>query len=573
MIWWLNDPARARAERRALAELAEAVTWLGAVSWQIGAGGVLTADFDIEHDGTTFPLVMTYSAFHPDAPPTLTPRDGSRLSGHQYGAGGSLCLEYRADNWETGITGAMMVESAHRLIAGERGAGEAEVPSAHRVSVGQRIRGHTLRFLLTEAAEDRLRAVAIGAPVELGIAERWQSGILVATVTDIEGFDGLGAWPVGVPATSRQGFAVRVPTGSPVPFSTLDALLAMLDALGLSDLRERVLAPGEVDLVVLHDGDPVYFSAFKGKDGSLFAQCRTVVTRDAGTRVPQEYAGLARARVGIVGCGSVGSKVAAMLVRAGLRRLTLIDDDLMLAGNIARHELGATAVGVHKVAALKDRLVEIAGELDIVSRAVALGGQESAESTGSAMASLEGCDVIVDATADPRCFNFCASAARAGRRPMAWAEVFAGGVGGLVARVRPDCEPDPQAARNRIDAWCRGHDVPAPRPGPAPYSAPDGEGAPLVADDAEVSVIAAHLARLVVDLLVRPGRSAFPSPAYAIGLRQEWIFSAPFETWPIDLDDATPWEMPQDEASAEEALELLRELMPTIVDDNDQPAA
>lgn len=573
MIWWLNDPARARAERRALAELAETVPWLGTVCWQVGASGVLTVNLDIEHEGTAFPLTMAYSAFHPDAPPTLTPRDGRRLSGHQYGAGGSLCLEYRADNWETGITGAMMVESAYRLIAGERGPEEGEVPSAHRVSVGQRVRGQALRLLLTEVADDRLRAIAVGVPVELGIAERWQSGTLVATVTDIEGVDGLGAWPAGVPATMKRGFAVRIPAGSPIPPSTTDALLAMLDAAGLTDVRERMLAPGEVDLVVLHDGEPVLFTAFDGKDGRLFARCATVVTRDAGVRVPPEYASLAGARVGIVGCGSLGSKVAAMLVRAGVRRLTLVDDDLMLAGNVVRHELGATAVGVHKVAALKDRLVEIAGELDVIARAVALGGQESAEVTGAAMASLEECDVIVDATADPRCFNLCAAAARAGRRPMAWAEVFAGGLGGIVARVRPGHEPDPQVARNRIDAWCCGHGVPAPRPGPAPYSAPGGGGTPLVADDADVSVIAAHLARFVTDLLVRPGHSAFPSPAYAIGLKQGWIFSAPFETWPVDFGAAPPWEVPRDGAPAEEALELLRELMPTIFDDNNQPSA
>lgn len=572
MIWWLKDPARARAERQALAELAEAVPWLGSVRWQVGGGGVLTVNFDIEHDGTTFPLAMAYSAFHPDAPPTVTPRDGSRLSGHQYGAGGSLCLEYRADNWETGVTGAMMVESAHRLIAGERDPGEGEVPSAHRVSAGQRVRGHKLRFLLTEAADVRFRALAVGAPVELGIAERWHCGILIATVTEIEGVGGFGAWPIGLPGTARKGFAVRIPAGSPVPSATLGALLAMLDALGLNDLRERVMAPDEVDLVVLHEGEAVYFSAYNGKDGPFFFPCSTVVAQDAGARLPAEYAGLAGARVGIVGCGSLGSKVAAMLVRAGLRRLALVDDDLMFEGNLARHELGGTAVGVHKVVALKDRLVEIAGELDVVTRAVALGGQESAVSTESVMASLAECDVIIDASADPHCFNFCAAAARAGRRPMAWAEVFAGGVGGLVARVRPDREPDPQAARNRIDAWCRGHGVPAPRPEPTPYAASDREGAPLVADDADVSVVAAHLARLVIDLLVRPGRSAFPSPAYVIGLKQEWIFSAPFDTWPVDFD-ATPWEMPKDEASAEQALELLRELMPAIVDDNDQPAA
>ena len=572
MIWWLHDPARARTEQRALANLAEAVPWLDAVRWRVADGAVLAVDFDIEHGGTTFPLTMEYSAFHPNAPPTVTPRDGSRLSGHQYG-GGSLCLEFRADNWETGITGAMMVESAQRLIAGEQGPLEEEVPSAHRETAGQRVRRNKLRFLLTEAGDARLRDVAVGSAVQLVIAERWQSGTLVATVTDIDGVRGFGAWPVGVPATTKQGFAVRLPAGAPVPEATPEALLAMLDSLGLTELRGQVLAPGEIALVVLHDAEPAYFSAFDGKDGSIFIPCRTVTAKDGGARVPAEYDVLTGAQVGIVGCGSLGSKGAAMLVRAGVRRLTLVDDDLMFAGNIARHELGSTSVGLHKVAALKDRLVEIAGELDVVTRAVALGGQESAESTGSVMAALEACDVIIDATADAHCFNFCAAAARAGRRPMAWAEVFGGGIGGLIARVRPGLEPDPQAARNRIDAWCRGHDVPAPRAGSTRYSATVGEGPPLVADDAEVTTIAAHLARFVIDLLAHPAVSAFPSPAYAIGLRQAWIFSAPFETWPIDLDDATPWHLPQDAASAAEAIELLRELMPTVINDNDQPAA
>lgn len=573
MIWWLQDPARAQAERRSLAELTEAVPWLTGVQWHVAAGGVLKVDFDIEHEGITFPLTLTYSAFHPSAPPTVMPRDGSPLSGHQYGTGGSLCLEYRADNWEPGVTGAMMVESTYRLIAGERGEGINEVPSAHRLSIGQRVRGHTLRFLVTEAADAQLRDVPPGRAVELGVSEKWHSGTLVTTVTDIDDVDGLGAWPVGVPATAKRGYAVRLPAGSPVPSPTGDAISATLESLGLAALSERISAAGEVDLVVLHAGEPVHFLAFNGDGGRRFAQSKTVMVRDAGVRVPDEYAGLAGKAVGVVGCGSLGSKVAAMLVRAGVRRLTLVDDDLLLAGNLIRHELDATAIGVHKVNALKTRLVEIAGAVDVAARAVALGGQESSDSTGSVMTTLEGCDVIVDATADPHCFNFCAAVARAGRRPMVWGQVFAGGIGGLVVRVRPGHEPDPQAARNRIDAWCHVHGAPAPRVAPAPYAAQGEQGVPLVADDAEVSLIAAHLARLVTDLLVRPGQSAFPSPAYAIGLRQGWIFSAPFETWPIDFDEVSPWEVPQDAASVDQALELLRELMPSVLDDNDQPAA
>ena len=97
-----------------------------------------------------------------------------------------------------------------------------------------------------------------------------------------------------------------------------------------------------------------------------------------------------------------------------------------------------------------------------------------------------------------------------------------------------------------------------------------GDGAPLAADDAEVGIIAGHLARLVMDVLIRPNESAFPVPAYAIGLRRAWIFSEPFETWPIQLVGSEPWKVEQDSELVTESLALLRELLPSAFDGHDQ---
>jgi hypothetical protein len=85
------------------------------------------------------------------------------------------------------------------------------------------------------------------------------------------------------------------------------------------------------------------------------------------------------------------------------------------------------------------------------------------------------------------------------------------------------------------------------------------DGAPLMADDAEVAIIGGHVARLATDVLIRPDDSAFPMPAYEIGLRRAWIFSEPFETWPIQLVGSEPWKVEQDSASVAESLALLRE--------------
>jgi hypothetical protein len=57
----------------------------------------------------------------------------------------------------------------------------------------------------------------------------------------------------------------------------------------------------------------------------------------------------------------------------------------------------------------------------------------------------------------------------------------------------------------------------------------------LIADDADVTAIAAHAARLAIDTLVARSPSAFPNSVYLIGLSRGWIFEAPFDTYPIDV--------------------------------------
>lgn len=573
MIWWLENPARARSERQGVAELAESVSWLRNVRWYLSNSAALAVDFEIDHDGQSVPLTMSYAEFHPNAPPIVVPRDGSRLSSHQYGAGGNLCLEHRADNWQTTITGAMMIESAHRLIVGERDVDGPELPSAHSVSLGQSVRGSYFRFLLTSPLAERLNAIEPGQSVEIGIAEKYHAETFTVMIAEIDGATDVRAWPPGIRETTKRGHAIRLPAGSAMPAATQDSIANLLGDLGFATLREQVLAAsGEMDLVLVSGTDVGHFYAYDGSQKRYFGRSR-ILNVGAGTRLPESYAVLAGKSVAIVGCGSLGSKVAAMLVRAGVSQFTLVDDDILFAANIVRNELGAAAVGAHKVDALKARLTDIAGTVDITVRRVALGGQESADSTDSVMSALRACDLIIDATADAHCFNFCAAVARESLKPFIWGEVFAGGIGGLVARVRSGHEPEPQTARNQINGWCEAHGIPAPLAGlAAPYAAAAGDGMPLVADDAEVAIIAGHLTRFATDVLVCPDESAFPVPAYAIGLRRAWIFSDPFETWPIKLVGSEPWKVEQDSASAAESLELLRELLPSAFNGHDQPS-
>jgi molybdopterin/thiamine biosynthesis adenylyltransferase len=572
MIWWLYNPGCVRAERQSIADLAERVSWLSGLRWYLSDGAALSVDFEINQDGQRFPLTMTYATFHPNAPPIVIPRDGTHLSSHQYGTGGNLCLEFRADNWETAITGAMMIESAHRLIAGERDVDGPELPSAHHISIGQSVRGSHFRFLVTTPVEERLKAIGPGQTMEISVAEKFHADTVTVTITEIDGVTNIGAWPSSIRERVKRGHAVRLPRGMLMPPMTQHSILKLLDDLGLTAIREQAMTTGEeMDLVIVSDRGLSHFYAYDGNDKRHFGCSRILMVGEAGNRLPNDYSVLAEKSVGIVGCGSLGSKVAAMLVRSGVRRFTLVDDDVLFSANLARHELGVPAIGVHKVDALRARLIDLAGTIDVTVRRVALGGQESADLTDSVMSGLRGCDVIIDATADAHCFNFCSAVAKTSLKPLVWGEVFAGGIGGLVARVRPGHEPEPQTARNQINAWCDAHLIPAPLASlTTPYSGTSGDGTPLVADDAEVSIIAGHLARFAIDALVRPQESAFPVPAYVIGLRTAWIFLEPFDTRPIQLVGSGSWKAEQDSVSIAESLDLLRELLPSAFDGHDQ---
>lgn len=162
-----------------------------------------------------------------------------------------------------------------------------------------------------------------------------------------------------------------------------------------------------------------------------------------------------------------------------------------------------------------------------------MGGQQSSGRIESLIATVAECDLMIDATADARAFNYLCFAVAVGKKPFVWAQVFAGGVGGMVARHRPGLDPDPASMRAVIEQWCNDRGKPIERAG-IDYET-RGSGPPLIAGDADVTVIAGHATRLAIDVLIPRSPSLFLNPAYMIGLAPGWIFDQAFETYPIDV--------------------------------------
>ncbi|WP_454864238.1 ThiF family adenylyltransferase [Pseudomonas rhizophila] len=545
--------------------MAEQNPWLVNVTWRVAADLQFVADVDLLVGEQSIPLTLTYPDFFPDTTPSVVPRDGVRLSGHQYGAAGELCLEYRPDNWSPEITGAMMIESAYRLLTVEQDTGQP-AESDHRTLPAQRVRTAAFRFLCSELVRAGLQMVEEGNAVEAEIQEHYFSGVWAAQLTRIGPVDA-PVWVEpkrrGYGATSVATHVIRLPEGSPIECQSTDDLIVLLKPHGHGALGQELQASG-VKAVILCEGANIFVAMVYGDVGNRkLIKYNHVITEIDSVRLEPAYTRLNAAKVAVVGCGSVGSKVAVHLARSGVGQFVLVDGDILALGNLVRNELDWRAVGMHKSQALESRLQEINADCQVTSRTTVLGGQESGGATAVTMKYIADCDVIIDATADPTVFNLCASIARRAKKSMCWAQVFGGGVGGIVVRSRPELDPAPLVARQRIEAWYAGQGVEWPEERtPQPYSEVSDSGPPLIADDADVSVVAAHLSRFAIDLLARPDSTIFPYSAYLIGMAERWLFTAPFDVRPIDLGAGDGWSTEAQEGDLNALKQLFADLFP-----------
>lgn len=564
-IWFFDRPNRLSHERAALDELASSVKWLRGHDWHLT--GAMCVDAVIEAHGVEYTVRVAYPDLFPDAPIIVRPLNQTeRLSTHQYGGpDGALCLEWGPDNWHSGVTAAQMLESTYRLLDAENPQGDhAEappraVPSRHRLTIGQEVRGTWVRWLangglLTTLADYSSRSNA--GPFQFSARNLGKSW--AALIHEIGEWSG-STWedpsiPTDLPGATKDCWypGAWIKTTSPAPeileATSLGQLEGLLLESGGPELLKRDRSspiPGfdqSVRGLLIGDNSGVWHFFVNVKDDSL-SWAAPIVDSPTAPRTPTDLrARLAGAKLAIIGLGSVGSKVATSLVRSGAKQLYLVDHDVLLPENVERHALDWRAVTGHKAAVVAracsfiDPLARV--DVDMIH----LSGQESNAAINRVLASLSECDLLVDATAEPQAFNLLAAVSQRARKPLAWAEVYAGGVGGLIARSRPGIDPSALAMRLAYLKYCEDHPPPPELIEAVRYDEHTARGV-VTASDADVSILAHHLVRLAVDCLRPAEESAFPYSLYLVGLSKAWVFEAPFMTIPIDtvgIGEATP---------------------------------
>ncbi|MEI6313914.1 MAG: ThiF family adenylyltransferase [Syntrophus sp. (in: bacteria)] len=580
----MKDPERLKLERIGIEELIRSANWLIGAEWRLDEDG-LGLDAVIRAKGCDYEVRVSFPALYPDVPIIVRPQNvQSRVSTHQYGgANGPLCLEWGPDNWHRDVTSVQMLESAHRLFEIENPLGEDRpdipvvAPSRHKLTVGQELRSKWMRWYAGKALSDYFACQpehSVGI-FKLSLRKKGENWICLVHETMLFGGS---AWRDGQIPTTLPGAGELVDgiwfktdlekrtIGHPQKLADLRDLLAGMEGAKFlaTDGTSPVYGFGRLIssvLIVDQTGELHLFFIFPDEDALVCSRVRSE-DEPVQTRSP-EWDELTCKKIGIVGLGSVGSKIAMCLARMGCREFYLIDHDLLLPENLQRHALDWQGVIQHKVDAMNIAISLVAPGAQIEVCRLNITGQESNASISGAMNRLAACDVLIDATANARVFNLLAAVARTACRSMIWMEVFGGGIGGLVARSRPGIDPTPQDMRGAYLQYCT--DNPAQVLGlvAGNYAIETEEGEVLVASDAEVAIIAHHAARFVSDCFTPPDRSNFPYSMYLIGLAKGWVFEAPFDTIPISMESysVAGWDNGKEQELCPEDVQFLHNLL------------
>lgn len=556
----LEQPVRMLAETRGLDALAAASDWLTQLEWGFTTAGEVRVNFDITVQGKVHEAELVYPSLFPQAPACVRPRKPDEAwSAHQYPSTGTLCLEWGPDNWHPGVTGVDLVVSTHKLLAFEKYGPVLglEAPSRHELTLGQRMRSEVCRFVVTPRLATAVRAFSGSTRTPLTVATTARFAELVAVATKLG--DEAAPTLMGVPGELtdsaafgswiRTGWLIRCDewAGLPKPVKTQSVVRDFLKAKGCwpwPDDEERtaflLLADDQLRL------RPIALT--KGDGNSAFEYCAVDFGVDGPARQPERNQALGQKKVAIVGLGSLGSKVAVSLARSGVSRFLLVDDDIVQPANLVRNQLDWLSVGYDKVDGVKGAIRLVQPEAEVLRRSFRFAGQESASYNTTVLEQLATCDLVIDATASPKVFSSIAAICARRKVAVVWGEVFAGGIGALMARSLPGHDADPLDVRAAIHEYLA--KLPeAPFQHAQGYDA-DADGQVFVAGDAEVSQLAAALTQFSIDALVGAEGYRFPFAAYLLGFQRAWIFEAPFDTHPIDCPRAAVGPAAQEDAEA-----------------------
>ena len=240
-------------------------------------------------------------------------------------------------------------------------------PRAHDIAVGSdhRMSLHVVRRV-PDGAPDLTRVRVREVPIASDLR---RSGIVLSSATSTDDWPTSGdvaagaaaGLPMSVPVEGRDRMLVPVDGGSALLFAPEYPICGPLVLTGRDGGLSLGSSPWDPTLVA------------HAQLAALVAGATGRALADANVRIDPLVGSLRDKHVLVAGAGSVGSRLAEDLVRAGVGRLTLIDPDVVTAANLARTVYTAVDIDEAKCAALARRQRAINPAVRIHTHEVPLG--------------------------------------------------------------------------------------------------------------------------------------------------------------------------------------------------------
>lgn len=202
----------------------------------------------------------------------------------------------------------------------------------------------------------------------------------------------------------------------------------------------------------------------------------------------------------LIGCGSLGSKIAARLAASGVNHFGLVDFDFLEPDNAVRHELGVNLFGFPKVVALRNRLFHLNPSTfgNIKPLEIFIGGTNDLSKEAELHEMLASASIVVDTTGDHGVSRFLNDVCGELKVPQLYGSVTNGAWGGEVVRVIPGKTPCWMC-------WYKEYEFSRPAAEPSPEEgvfAPGCDQPTFTGTSYDIDMVAGLASSLIVDTLL-----------------------------------------------------------------------
>lgn len=292
-------------------------------------------------------------------------------------------------------------------------------------------------------------------------------------------------------------------------------------------------------LLFFVDGQALLLAQRNGKSNKIeYFGCYNQDFSKIYSRLPSAAVGISteEKRVAIIGCGSGGSSIAEELVKAGVTKLVLIDDEYLTIENVIRHACDLHDIGLKKIYALKNRLQRINPKVEVecIDSKIEIIHNEVAEK-------LQLCKLVINATATSEEIinEFCWIKGI----PSIHSKVYPLGFGGEIIRVLPKVTPCFECMHHTLS------DILKEQPGFDGFPSmeiknynetKEGESLPALSLSVDAKFISLLVAKMAIGVLyASEGKNIPGSNIILWGNNKQWIFEQEFECLKVDTSDFT----------------------------------